>query len=725
MTILSLENRVSYVAVGGETAFSFNFDIESADLEFWQTAENIIEVLILDSAGIETKLVHNTDFTVDTVQSIVNLVVPAIAGDKYTILLDAQPIQNYTYDAGTTFRAKSHEAALDHLSRSMITLKDTIKRIPVLIKSVAEQDLLNPAGKAGQVVAVASTEDRYELSDISNLAEGSGTPGKIPAWKTTKVLEDSNISVANPTTHELIISLGSAQQGQVVDLSVSGNTVTLAPRDSGNVLLSDPVAGRVTEVVGADHIKPSNATFLNTTDHVAEYDIGSSLAGQLMYVQEVATGLPGEAPTLKLRPVTHISTTPAVTWLEKDVGVWRGLTGGSGTANLMFYDTASDVTANLTHSTASDITTTLHANVSQPGAASVTAQYDGAGNLRVDFTDSNESTISVEGTVVPDGIAYFAGHGASDRTVVMRSMQSAKISGTTLSGADIGELEVSKFTSTATVVTDVAGVVTLDLNVSSVFFIYLDKNITVNLVTPTVSSSTYIPFSVALVKQVAGDHIITWNASFKWIFGIPYTGASLLVNSHTELMMRWFSSGSGRTECYVASENIAIDNSIVVIGSGFEANQLAYFTSPSGRFISNMITAKVTGTSLSGAVIGELDTYHESVPAETVLTPAAGTITIDFNLGESFTFSHDQDLAVVVDVTNLNRNYYYEALLRRVKDNTATSHALTFGSAFMREGGTDFVLKDDANTEDVFMLVYQKESAKPFVYSYIVQPVTA
>lgn len=124
MTVSSETNRKDYAGNGSTTEFATGFRFLEND--------QLKVILTVDSTGVETVKILNTDYSVtgadDDAGGTVTMIVAPSLGETLTIKRDMEIVQETEYVEGDNFPAKSHERALDKLTMLVQQAQEEINR---------------------------------------------------------------------------------------------------------------------------------------------------------------------------------------------------------------------------------------------------------------------------------------------------------------------------------------------------------------------------------------------------------------------------------------------------------------------------------------------------------------------------------------------------------------------------------------------------------------------
>jgi alpha-tubulin suppressor-like RCC1 family protein len=220
-------SRVAYVAGGATTEFA---------VPFYFLDVTHIEVVVTDTAGVESTKVLNTDFIVSGAGSpsggTVTFTAAPTAGHTVAILRNVPMTQLVDYVSGDNFPAETHEQALDKLTMIAQYLYDLLQRslkYPtsetntanyILPAAVARQNTLLGYDAAGNMVLMALDAGALTLIAPVNVGTAQLVNGAVTADKLAAVLDLSTKTITLPAG-----SVTASMLAATLDLS--GKTLTL------------------------------------------------------------------------------------------------------------------------------------------------------------------------------------------------------------------------------------------------------------------------------------------------------------------------------------------------------------------------------------------------------------------------------------------------------------------------------------------------------------------
>lgn len=284
MTISTTSPKITYAGNGATTSFAVPFKtFASSDLKVY---------LRVNATGVETLQTITTHYSVSgTLPGTPNVVFVTAPASGVTVIIYRDPDVEQTLDLVTSgaFAADNVELALDRLAGQIQTVRDMLKRAPVLSQlgnSVASWPLPEPV--ANGVLQIASDGLSYTWASPTVFVPGVITTTAF----SQSLLDDSNASTARSTLGlGNIATVGYLTGSATIDFaSVADNASSAA----SNVTVTGAVVGDfVVDVTASGNIATTDGVFLlgkvtatNTVEVTLHNDSGGAFdaASQTVYV---------------------------------------------------------------------------------------------------------------------------------------------------------------------------------------------------------------------------------------------------------------------------------------------------------------------------------------------------------------------------------------------------------------------------------------------------------
>lgn len=237
MTVTTTSSRISYAGNGSTTAFSVPF--------YFLAAADLV-VIRTTTAGVQTTLVLNTDYTVSGAGvpsggTVTCTAAPAL-GQSLVIFRAPAETQTTDYQPNDPFPAETHERALDKLTMIAQRLKDLISRSLTLSDgdtSSASTQLPSPA--SNQLIGWDTSATGLQNVSPSSLLTIAGSSGFSTQTFSGTGAQTAFTLSANPgVIANLEVFIGGVRQTPTTNYTVSGTTLTflVAPAAGTNNILA-------------------------------------------------------------------------------------------------------------------------------------------------------------------------------------------------------------------------------------------------------------------------------------------------------------------------------------------------------------------------------------------------------------------------------------------------------------------------------------------------------
>lgn len=187
--VLENDGRVQITATGGETSLAFDFLItDSSHIRIVRTR-----------AGVDTTLAITTDYTIpigsinQEAGGTITLVSPALAGDRYTLLLDVPYSRTSDFNPNGDFFADTLNLELDLLTQQNQQIIRDLARAAKIPESSTIASLDLPVPQASKLIGWNSSANglsNYALADLSSSV--------VSAFALT-LLDDTDAAAARAT----------------------------------------------------------------------------------------------------------------------------------------------------------------------------------------------------------------------------------------------------------------------------------------------------------------------------------------------------------------------------------------------------------------------------------------------------------------------------------------------------------------------------------------------
>lgn len=233
MTVASENSRITYAGDGTTTAFTVNY---------YFLSNTDLTVISTSSAGVQTTLVLNTDYTVTgagvSSGGTVTCTTAPAAGSTLQIIRIPQYTQETDYTPNDPFPAESHERALDKLTMLSQRLKDLVSRaLHIADGDSTGASTLLPTPTANKILGWDQNGTailNYDVQDFtSTIAGGTFTTQTFSGNGSTTSFTLSQMP-ASVSALEVFIS--GVRQKSGADYNISGTTLLFssAPASGAN-----------------------------------------------------------------------------------------------------------------------------------------------------------------------------------------------------------------------------------------------------------------------------------------------------------------------------------------------------------------------------------------------------------------------------------------------------------------------------------------------------------
>jgi hypothetical protein len=258
--VFSNDGRVQINATGGETTLAFDFPI------FEESHIRIIRT----RAGVDTTLTLTTDYTVplasiaDEDGGQINLVSPALNGDRYTLLLDV-PYERVTdFNPSGDFLSETLNLQLDLLTQQNQQIVRDVGRAAKLPESSTVANLQFPAPAANQLLGWNATADGLKNFIAADLGEATIiTPYAETLLQADNASEAGIAPYTAPTTTvgaSIALAEGTTNGTNTASIKAAdslGSDITATVRTGGDivtvttgVITSSNLSGMLTDETG-------------------------------------------------------------------------------------------------------------------------------------------------------------------------------------------------------------------------------------------------------------------------------------------------------------------------------------------------------------------------------------------------------------------------------------------------------------------------------------------
>lgn len=217
MTVASSTSRVKYNCSGG-TDYAFTFGV---------SATSEIQVILTNSAGVETTLTETTHYSISAVNNdyssggTVTTVASYAAGNTITILRNVPLTQASDFEEGMPTLYETFEEGLDKLTRITQQQQEEINRAPKLPESFTVTSNPMPEPAANNYLGWNSDATALE-NKITALQVGATPADANQTYYVDAEAVDQGATVSANSIASLLTSIGTSKQATIV-LAHSGS----------------------------------------------------------------------------------------------------------------------------------------------------------------------------------------------------------------------------------------------------------------------------------------------------------------------------------------------------------------------------------------------------------------------------------------------------------------------------------------------------------------------
>lgn len=311
MTVTAQEARIEYAGNSSTTAFSYPYlFFQADDLEVWLT----------DGTGEGVLQILNTDYTVSGVMNpsggSINFAVAPPAGQTVIIINSPDIAQPNHYVNADDFPAKSHEQALDRLTKICQRLDDRITRAVRAPDHTPEEDVPDADTLVGLV------EDAQQAADDS-ANSALGAAGSANAAQASQTAAATSASQAASSAFD------AATQAGLASLSANDAAASAAAADVAKIVWQGPWSA-ATAYEPNDAVQVGGSSYISKTSNTNKPPATNGSDWDLM-AQKGNDGTGGGGGGGDMLAANNLSDVASVPTSRANLGLGNSATRNVGT----------------------------------------------------------------------------------------------------------------------------------------------------------------------------------------------------------------------------------------------------------------------------------------------------------------------------------------------------------------------------------------------------------